>query len=408
VVAERVTVSILLPTRDRLEYLQRAVESVLRQSRDDWEIVIADNASTEDIAGYVASLDEPRVTYRRSEASIPVTDNWNAAIDGSSGDQVLMLGDDDALMPGFLDAVAEAWADPATAPDLLYTGAYLFAYPGVFPEHPGGFAQRYGYADFLQGGGGQREVSHAHAVELVRDAARFRLRFGFNMQFATLSRLLIDRLRQYGPVFQSPFPDYYAMCAALLEAERIVADPRPLVAIGVTPKSYGFYHANRREDEGMAFLEPGMRNAVPPSLRDEVMPGSNINTGWLLAMDTLVQRFGSRHGVSVDVSRYRYIQAMSVHRERYVTGAAGRDEIRAVRRHLRGRERIRFALVTAAMRAVRLIPSRIRARVTASLGRRVGQLPEWAPPKLEARYANVLELYEAVRVDPPPELVARG
>ena len=125
------------------------------------------------------------------------------------------------------------------------------------------------------------------------------------------------------------------MCAALLEAERIVADPRPLVAIGVTPKSYGFFHANRREDEGMAFLEPGDARGRPAAAAREVMPGTNINTGWLLAMDTLVRRLGARHGLELDVERYRFLQAMTCHRERYVPAPPDAAELRALRRHLR-------------------------------------------------------------------------
>jgi hypothetical protein len=251
-------------------------------------------------------------------------------------------------------------------------------------------------------------VPHALAVELVRDAMRFRLRFGFNMQFATLSRRLIDALRAHGPVFQSPFPDYYAMCAALLESQRIVAEPRPLVAIGVTPKSYGFYHARRREDEGMAFLEPGVRAAVPERLRSEVMPGSNINTGWLLAMDLVQANLGSEHGLAVDVGRYRFLQAMDVHRRRYITGEVDAAEMRELRAHLHPAERLRFAAVTAAMRGVSAIPARLRGRVTAALGRRVGQFPEWEPPKVQGRYRDVIELFEALREAPPPELVAES
>ena len=103
-------VSVLIPTRERLQYLRFAVESVRRQSSPDWEIVIADNASTEDIAGYVASLDDPRIVFVRSDEPLPVTANWNAAIDASSGDMVIMLGDDDALLPGYLEAIADTWA----------------------------------------------------------------------------------------------------------------------------------------------------------------------------------------------------------------------------------------------------------------------------------------------------------
>ena len=49
-------VSVLLPTRNRLEFLRYAVETVLRQDDQDLEIVVSDNDSEDDIAGHVERL----------------------------------------------------------------------------------------------------------------------------------------------------------------------------------------------------------------------------------------------------------------------------------------------------------------------------------------------------------------
>jgi glycosyltransferase involved in cell wall biosynthesis len=358
--------------------------------------VIADNASAEDIGGWVASLAEPRIVYRRSDEPLPVTANWNAALDASTGEQVIMLGDDDALLPGFLAAIAGHAARPGGPPDLIYTGAQLFTYPGVSARQPEGSVAPYGYAEFLRGLDAPRTLAHEEAVGLVRDAMRFKLRFGFNMQFATLSRRLVDALRAYGPVFQSPFPDYYAMCAAFLEAREIVADPRPLVAIGVTPKSYGFFHENRREAEGMAFLDPGMRQEVPARLRDRMLPGSNINNGWLLAMDRLGERLGARHGLRLNVRRYRLLQAMSVQRDRLLSGAEDATAVRDLNARLAPGERVLSGAVGAAVRAAGLVPAPARRRLVRRAGALVGQFPDWDAQRDEASYANVLELFEAL------------
>ena len=94
--------SVLLPTHDRLEYLRYAVESVRRQDEADWELIVSDNDSTDDIAGFVQSLGDERVRYVRTDRFVPVTENWNNALRHSRGDYVVMLGDDDALLPGYL------------------------------------------------------------------------------------------------------------------------------------------------------------------------------------------------------------------------------------------------------------------------------------------------------------------
>ena len=49
-------VSVLLPTRNRLEYLRYAIETVLRQDDPDLEVVVSDNDSEEDIHGHVSGM----------------------------------------------------------------------------------------------------------------------------------------------------------------------------------------------------------------------------------------------------------------------------------------------------------------------------------------------------------------
>src|SRR4051794_10427964 len=94
--------SILLPTRNRTEYLSHAVYTILNQDYDNWEAIVSDNHSEQDIAAYVASLGEPRIKYFRTNGFVSVTENWNTALEKSSGDYVIMLGDDDGLLSGYL------------------------------------------------------------------------------------------------------------------------------------------------------------------------------------------------------------------------------------------------------------------------------------------------------------------
>src|SRR6187399_2954715 len=78
--------SVLLPTRDRLELAKDAIETVRRQSFSDWELIVADNCSCDNVPGYVASLSDPRMTCIRTDTPVPVTENWNRALNASSGD----------------------------------------------------------------------------------------------------------------------------------------------------------------------------------------------------------------------------------------------------------------------------------------------------------------------------------
>ena len=201
-----------------------AVETIRRQRNSDWEIVISDNASDEDIAGWVTSLDDSRVLYSRTPRFLPVTENWNAALARSSGDYVVMMGDDDGLLPGYTERMHEL-VERYDRPDVVYSGALLFTYPGVDPGQPEGNLKVWTYADFFDGESEPFLVSREQRLAAVRRVMALRLAYHFNMQLSLLSRSLIERVERHGTFFQSPFPDYYATTAAFLEVDQAVADP---------------------------------------------------------------------------------------------------------------------------------------------------------------------------------------
>jgi glycosyltransferase involved in cell wall biosynthesis len=58
-------VAVILPTYDRLAFLREAVESVRAQTVTDWEMVVADDGSTDGSAAWVESLGDTRITVER-------------------------------------------------------------------------------------------------------------------------------------------------------------------------------------------------------------------------------------------------------------------------------------------------------------------------------------------------------
>ena len=56
--------SVVIPTYNRASKIRRAVESVLAQSYENFEILVMDDGSTDNTAEVVASFADPRITYR--------------------------------------------------------------------------------------------------------------------------------------------------------------------------------------------------------------------------------------------------------------------------------------------------------------------------------------------------------
>lgn len=402
--------SVLLPTRNRLRYLREAIETVRRQDDGDWELVVSDNDSQEDVEGHVRGLRDARVHYVRTASFVPVTDNWNSALAHSRGRYVVMLGDDDGLMPGFVAAI-RALAQRFGEPDVIHQSAWLLTHPGVDPAAPQGFLKPYGYSSFQRGAREPFVLDPRTARRMVALALRFRIRYGFNMQFATISRALVRRLAPQGPFFQSAFPDYYAMNAAFLTARTIVVTPQPLVTIGVTPRSYGFFHLNADERAGKAFLEAAAERARPdpPALapRPADMPGTNINAGWLSALEALHARYGALLPADPDMRRYRLLQALHVYERHLLDGTAAADEVAALARHMPRWERLRARGLVEARRVIApRLPRIVRRALHGVLqGVLLAQFVNWDPPAVDGRYATLLDVFD----DPPaPPPVARG
>jgi glycosyltransferase involved in cell wall biosynthesis len=367
------------------------VQSVLRQDAQDWQLVVSDNRSEADVEGYLRSLADDRVVYRRTERLVPVTENWNRALAHSDGEYVLMLGDDDALLPGYIARMQQLILD-FNKPDMIYTKALQFVYPGVDPEHPRGRVMENGCAPFFAHANAPFLLDQGRAHELVREAMSFRFRYDFNAQFALFSRRLITSLAAYGDFYQSDFPDYYSMNAAFLCARSIVIDPAPRVVIGVTPKSYGYFHTNNLDEVGREYLN-GRRAADAG--------GSNMNAGWLSAVTALEQGIGAKFDLHVDHRRYRFLQASHAH-QLYRAGTIGRGELKLMERELPLAERLLYRTASAALAVVhRVLPRSLKARLASAAVHQVSPLPKVSPEILRGQYRDVLELLDAYAADLP-------
>jgi glycosyltransferase involved in cell wall biosynthesis len=104
------TVSVGLPVYNGEKYLTVAIESVLGQTFDDFELVISDNASTDrtrEICEYFTKRD-PRVRYFRQATNRGAGFNYNFVFHESRGRYFRWLAHDDYIAPTCLSACVGA------------------------------------------------------------------------------------------------------------------------------------------------------------------------------------------------------------------------------------------------------------------------------------------------------------
>jgi len=102
-------VSVVVPTYNRAQYMRTAVQSVLDQTCDDFEVVLIDDGSSDDTpeVGQRLSKSDVRVRYIRNEQNLGLVENWKKGVQETRGDYFCILGDDDVLEPEFLDRLVE-------------------------------------------------------------------------------------------------------------------------------------------------------------------------------------------------------------------------------------------------------------------------------------------------------------
>ena len=94
-----------LPTFDRCERLPRTVDSVLRQTLGDFELVISDNASTDATPAVCARLaaTDSRIRVVRHTTNLGLTANFNSVLSTGLSELVMVVADDDWLDADYLE-----------------------------------------------------------------------------------------------------------------------------------------------------------------------------------------------------------------------------------------------------------------------------------------------------------------
>lgn len=97
-------ISVILPTFNRAHSLPGAMGSVLTQSFQDLELIVVDDASTQDIAALVQQIDDPRVRLVRRPVNGGAAAARNSGIDEARGAFIAFQDSDDLWLPGKLAA----------------------------------------------------------------------------------------------------------------------------------------------------------------------------------------------------------------------------------------------------------------------------------------------------------------
>ena len=231
-------VSIIIPTRNRQEYVLCAVRVALAHL-SDVEIVVHDNSDDVRLHSKLRQFlpQDERLKYFHVSEVLSVVENFELALAHASGDYVIFLGDDDCIGPG-IERIAK-WC-VATGVDAVvpYVNAFnaVYYWPGI---HSRFFGKR--YEGMLHIRSFSSKVRYLEPLQSLKDAAR-NLGGGLGelprAYHGMVSRSLIERVIQsHGHFFGGVSPDIYSATLLAVHCRKAVHFDFPFILPGASPKS---------------------------------------------------------------------------------------------------------------------------------------------------------------------------
>ena len=245
-------ISVLIPVFNGMPYIKEAVESVIFQDFQDWELIVSDNGSTDDTQFYLNSLNDPRIRIYKQQKNLGIMGNLNFLLTHADAPIAKILGHDDMLLPGCLEktvlfmeeqpdcAVSRCWA---SGDSVRYQKGGNLEWEGRLPSYLDADASILAFATFgnlignicraacrpqmvLQAGGFNQEYPAAGDYEgWLRVAQRFGM-------FFQNEELVFERIHEFQHSnTQNSKNEIYSQLNKILDRLALQVDPAVLTIL---------------------------------------------------------------------------------------------------------------------------------------------------------------------------------
>ena len=271
--------SIVIPTLRRPDTLRHALATAVAQAYQDFEIVVQNNGADPETAALLHDLDDPRVRHFASEAVVPMTENWEAALANASGEYITFIGDDDGLFPDACRSAAEIF--DCTGAEIVSWHPYCYYWPNyLHPELRNRLVATVDYDFHIQVVSSQDQLQKFYRFAI--DYSRLPMIYNSFVRRSVIERVTTTM----GRYFVGLNPDATSGIANVAHTPQFVHVPRPLSMTGLSGHSTG--HNTFFSDRAQASADQVKRDFGAFRMDDRLVPIDNLQI--YLANDMLLLR----------------------------------------------------------------------------------------------------------------------
>lgn len=246
---EKPLLSILIPTRNRAEYLNYAIQSALNVRSDKIEIIVSENHSNDKSWEICNSFADSRLRICKPEKPLPMHENWEFLLKQSSGEWVTFIGDDDAVLPHCFDHLLYLTNKYPHAEAIVSPRAYYF-WDGCQKEY-GLTSVSYSFSTIEKWQDSKEKLDKTLSGEIDYICLPQMYSGGFHR------RSLINRVfrAQNGIYFKSVIPDAYAALMASVHTYRYLETGVPMTWVGTSPHKMISSDKGKAKDRNADFFD---------------------------------------------------------------------------------------------------------------------------------------------------------
>ena len=240
--------TVVIPTKDRADYLRHTLRTCALQDYDNFEVIVADDGSTDHTRDVVAEAarQDPRIRYASPGSAVGMRDNFEFALNQVQPGYVLALGGDDGLLPygirNMRDTLRETGQELLAWPTPIYLYAGARSATSQLILHAQNGRPRSGRSiiqskDFLA-----KQVEVLHYVTDIESPMIY--------VKGVASTELVDRVRRRSPEgrFYTPStPDGYSGIVLAGEVQTYAFSGAPFTIHGGSPSSAGLNYLTSTE-----------------------------------------------------------------------------------------------------------------------------------------------------------------
>jgi glycosyltransferase involved in cell wall biosynthesis len=250
--------SIIIPTRDRPEFIKESLKYISLQSYKNFEVIVSDNYSAVELSceTYFEQAEIPNSKYIRPLTTMGMVENWNFALSAATGDYLIYLTDKMFLLPNTLynlnAALSENVVDLVSWVDNVFTptnGSDYFG-PGYYLQSSSRVETSNSYIEYSP----LEELSTKGIATVSRELQDRTTYSRGKICFGAYSKELILRIiNKYERLFYNICPDYTSMILALSEANSAMELKNPgIVHINTNISNGGL--AALKDDFALGYL----------------------------------------------------------------------------------------------------------------------------------------------------------